>query len=113
MLMMSPQRNQWQPPVLATQAINDVGIAELYREVEKHRQSLGSSGELSRKRRQQRKEEFLQTIEQRLRGRLWKLMKGNDKLLSLLGRVENGELDPYSAVEIMESEALSRGWFPR
>ena len=89
-----------------------MGIAGLYQEVEKHRQSLESSGELSRKRRQQRKEEFLQAIEQRLQGQLWELMKSNDKLASLLGRVENGELDPYSAVEIMESEAPSRGWFP-
>ncbi|PIU57315.1 MAG: hypothetical protein COS88_01495 [Chloroflexi bacterium CG07_land_8_20_14_0_80_51_10] len=78
-------RVQAAPPVLATQAINNVGIAGLYQEVEKHRQSLESSGELSRKRRQQRKEEFLQAIDQRLQGQLWELMKGNDKLASLLG----------------------------
>jgi len=112
MLMLSPRSNQWQLPILATQAINDVGIEELYQEAEKHQEFLKSSGEISRRRQQQRRQEFLHAVEQRLRNRLSTLMKGNDKLMSLLGQVENGEIDPYSAVEIMESEALSQGWLP-
>ena len=112
MLILSPRSNQWQPPILATQAINDVGIEELYQEAEKHQEFLKSSGEISRRRQQQRRQEFLHAVEQRLRNRLSTLMKGNDKLMSLLGQVENGEIDPYSAVEIMESEALSQGWLP-
>jgi len=112
MLMLSPRSNQWQLPVLATQAINDVGIEELYQEAEKHQEFLKSSGEISRRRQQQRRQEFLHAVEQRLRNRLSTLMKVNDKLMSLLGQVENGEIDPYSAVEIMESEALSQGWLP-
>ncbi|MBT9163945.1 MAG: GTPase ArgK [Chloroflexi bacterium] len=112
MLMLSPRANQWQPPILSTQAINDVGIEELYREAERHREFLGSSGELLRRRQQQRKEEFLRAVEHRLRNRLSVLMIGNARLRSLLAEVENGEIDPYSAVEIMESEALSRGWLP-
>lgn len=112
MLILSPRSNQWQPPILATQAINDVGIEELYQEAEKHQEFLKSSGEISRRRQQQRRQEFLHAVEQRLRNRLSTLMKVNDKLMSLLGQVENGEIDPYSAVEIMESEALSQGWLP-
>ncbi|PIU57406.1 MAG: methylmalonyl Co-A mutase-associated GTPase MeaB [Chloroflexi bacterium CG07_land_8_20_14_0_80_51_10] len=112
MLMLSPRSNQWQLPILATQAINDVGIEELYQEAEKHQEFLKSSGEISRRRQQQRRQEFLHAVEQRLRNRLSTLMKVNDKLMSLLGQVENGEIDPYSAVEIMESEALSQGWLP-
>ncbi|MCL0075669.1 methylmalonyl Co-A mutase-associated GTPase MeaB [Dehalococcoidia bacterium] len=112
MLMLSPRMNQWQPPILATQAINEVGIEALYREVERHQEFLESSGELLRRRRQQRKEEFLHAVEHRLRNRLSLLMSENERLRSLLGQVENGEIDPYSAVEIMESEVLSRGWLP-
>lgn len=112
MLMLSPRMNQWQPPILATQAINDVGIGELYREAKRHQEFLESSGELLRRRRQQRKEEFLHAVEHRLRNRLSLLMSENERLRSLLGQVENGEIDPYSAVEIMESEVLSRGWLP-
>jgi len=105
MLNLSPQGNQWQPPVLATQAVNDVGISELYQAMEKHREFLQSAGELFRRRQQHRKDEFLHVVEQRLRGRLLKLMEGDSRLISLLGQIERGELDPYSAVEIMESES--------
>ena len=112
MLMLSARGNQWQPTILATQAINNVGIEELYQATEKHRELLQSTGELSRRRQQQRKDEVLQTAEHRLQQRVWKFMKSNDRLMSLLGQVERGEIDPYTAVEIMEKEALSRGWLP-
>jgi LAO/AO transport system kinase len=108
MLMLSPRANQWQPPILATQAINDVGIEELYREAERHQEFLASSGELLRRRRQQRKEEFLHAVEHRLRTRLSVLMSEDERLRSLLGEVENGDIDPYSAAEILERGALPR-----
>ena len=110
MLMLSPGDKPWQPPILATQASNNIGITELYEEVIKHQDYLKSSGELSRRRQQQRKDEFLHAVEQRLRNRLSKLMKDSDRLKALWGQVEVGEVDPYSAVEIMENEAISRGW---
>ncbi|MDY6911171.1 MAG: methylmalonyl Co-A mutase-associated GTPase MeaB [Chloroflexota bacterium] len=112
MLMLSNRTNRRPPPVRATQALHDKGIKELYEEVEKHQEFLVSSGELLQRRQRQRKEELLHTVEQRLRDRLSRLMKSNDKLDSLLGQVENGEIDPYSAADIMEGEALSQGWLP-
>lgn len=113
MLTLSPRTNQWQPPILATQAIRDIGVAELYEATERHRDYLTTSGELLRRRQHQRKEEFLQAIEQRLRRRLWRLMKENTHLMTLIHEVEKGSRDPYSAVDIMEDEAISRGWLPR
>lgn len=113
MLTLSPRTNQWQPPILATQAIRDIGVAELYEAAERHRDYLTTSGELLRRRQHQRKEEFLQAIEQRLRRRLWRLMKESTHLMTLLQEVEKGSIDPYSAVDIMEDEAVSRGWLPR
>ena len=110
MMMLSPRSDDWQPPILATQALNDVGITELYEEVEKHEEFLKSSGELLHKREKQRKEEFVQAVEQRLRKRLSKLMKDDDKLMALWREVERGNIDPYSAVEVMEVEAVSKGW---
>lgn len=112
MLMLSPRSTQWQPPILATQAVNDVGIVELYQETERHREYTESSGELMRRRQRQRRDEFLHAVEQRLRNRLAKLMKDNAKLMSLLERVEGGDVDPYSAVDMMEDEAISQGWLP-
>ena len=34
------------------------------------------------------------------------------RLKSLVEKVENRELDPYTAADIMENEALSHGWLP-
>lgn len=110
MMMLGPRSNDWQPPILATQALKDVGITELYEEVERHEKFLRSSGELLHKREKQRKEEFMQAVEQRLRKRLSKLMKGDNKLMALWDDVERGDIDPYSALEIMEAEAVSKGW---
>ncbi len=113
MLTLSPRTNQWQPPILATQALRDIGIEELYEATERHRSYLTTSGELTRRRQQQRKEEFLQAVEQRLRKRLWRLMKESARLMALWEEVEQGSIDPYSAVEIMENEAITQGWLPR
>jgi LAO/AO transport system kinase len=110
MLMLSPGNKPWQPPILATQASNTIGITELHEEVVKHQEYLKSSGELSRQRQQQRKDEFIHAVEQRLRNRLSRLMRESDRLMALWGEVESGDVDPYSAVEIMENEAISRGW---
>lgn len=112
MVMLIPKVNQWQPPIIATQAINDVGINQLYQAGEMHQEFLVAGGELKRRRRRQRKEEFHKAIENRLMNRLNVLMSSNERLRSLMGEVEDGEIDPYSAAAIMEREALSRGWLP-
>jgi hypothetical protein len=49
-----------------------------------------SSEEISRWRRQQRKEEFLHAVEHRFGNRLSTLMSSNERLRLLLGQVENG-----------------------
>jgi GTPase len=113
MLTLSSCDKQWKPPVLATQASNNVGIEKLYQATEKHQEFLQSSGELLRRRQQQRKEEFLHAIEQGFRNRLSAFMKDNARLKSLLIQVESGEVDPYSAVETVESEALLKGYLPK
>jgi LAO/AO transport system kinase len=113
MLTLSPCNNQWRPPVLATQASNNVGIEELYQATERHQEFIKSSGELLRRRQQQRKEEFLHAIEKSFRDRLSAFMKDNDRLKSLLRQVESGEVDPYSAVEVIENEALLEGYLPK
>lgn len=113
MLTLSPRTHPWQPPILATQAVRDIGIAELYEAAEKHREYLTMSGELARRRQQQRREEFLQAVEQRLRKRLWRLMKESARLMTLVQEVEQGSVDPFSALDIMEEEAVALGWLPR
>jgi len=109
-LMMSGQTNgRWETPVLAAQAANNIGIKELYQAAERHQAFLVSSGELSAQRRQQRREEFFHTIEQRLRMRINAFMRANDRLENLMEQVKRGDLDPYSAFDVMEKEAFAQG----
>ena len=109
-LHLSPKES-WRAPVLATQAVNDIGVAELYHEIERHREYLEATGQLSQRRREQRKEELLHIIEHRIRGRLLNLMERDGLLLRSLEKVERGELDPYSAAaEILSSKAFISSW---
>src|SRR4030043_248950 len=50
----------WQVPVMTTEAINNVGIEELYGQIETHRQALEEPGGLSQRRQEQRQREFLE-----------------------------------------------------
>jgi len=112
MLHLNPIQEEWNRPVLATQALNDTGIKELYEAITNHQNFLQSSGQLIRKRQEQRREEFIRTVEQRLRNRLARLMQKSERLMTLWREVEVGKIDPYSALELMEQEAVSRGWLP-
>ena len=110
MLRMSP-RQAWQAPVLCAQAVNNIGIEELAQAVEQHRKCLEEGGQLALRRKEQRRAEFLQNIEQRIRDRLVRVIEGDGLLTSSLEKVENGELDPYSAAsDILGSKALIHGW---
>jgi len=111
MLRMNPRQSWWQVPVLTTQAINNIGIEELYRELERHRQVLEQTGRLSQRRQEQRKGEFTQTIEQGIRARLLELVAKDGRLMACLEKVERGELDPYSAsMEILTDKTLLQTW---
>ncbi|MBI2909961.1 MAG: methylmalonyl Co-A mutase-associated GTPase MeaB [Chloroflexi bacterium] len=110
MLRIGP-RPGWQPPVLLTQANNDVGVAELYENVEKHRRAMTECGKLVERRREQREAEFLQVIREKVEGRLLELVKKNGRLKASLEAVGAGTQDPYSAsLEIINNKALLNSW---
>jgi LAO/AO transport system kinase len=97
----------WNTPVVATEAVNDVGIEELYRHIEAHYQALCQEGRLLHRRQLQRKHDFLSILEQRLTHRVITLIEQDGELNSYIDRVEKGELDPCSAAdEVLKSERL-------
>ena len=111
MLNMSTRDSKWQPPILTTQALHNIGIEELYQEIEKHRKMLQESGRLFLRRQEHRKGEFLQTIEQGIRARLMDLVQKDGQLKSFLEKVERGDVDPYSAsLEILTNKTLLQNW---
>jgi LAO/AO transport system kinase len=103
--------SRWQVPVVATEAINNVGIEELYGQIEKHRQALEETGRLSQRRQEQRRREFLQIVERRVSDELLKLVERDEELGRHMAMVEAGEVDPYSAAdEILRLRTLLAGW---
>ena len=111
MLNMSTRDSKWQPPIITTQALHNVGIEELYQEIERHQKVLQETGQLFLKRQEHRKGEFLQTIEQGIRARLMELVQKDGQLKAFLEKVERGDVDPYSAsLEILTNKILLQNW---
>jgi LAO/AO transport system kinase len=101
----------WNIPVIATQAVNDVGTEELYKQIQLHYQTLCKEGRLSQRRQLQRKQDFIKTLERKLTHKLLRLIEQDGQLGSYMERVEKGELDPYSAAdEILKSGNLLTDW---
>jgi LAO/AO transport system kinase len=101
----------WDIPVVATEAVNDVGIEELHKQIQLHHQALCETDQLSQRRQLQRKFDFIKTIEQKLTHKLLKSIEQDGQLSSYIERVEKGEIDPYSAAdEILKSGKLLTNW---
>jgi LAO/AO transport system kinase len=101
----------WNIPVVATEAVNDVGTEELYKQIQLHYQALCKEDRLSQRRQLQRKQDFIKTLERKLTHKLLRLIEQDGQLSSYMERVEKGELDPYSAAdEILKSGKLLTDW---
>jgi len=110
----NPRQSWWEVPVLATQAVNDVGTEELYQQIEGHRRVIEETGRLSARREERRRKEFIETMEQKIAARLWKLVKEDENFARHLKRVERAEIDPYSAcMEILADRTLASTWLQR
>lgn len=107
MLRFYSKPNWWEPPVLTTQAINNIGIEDLYQAIKRHQRALIDKGKLTEKRLQQRRKEFLKAIEERISLKFKELLWNNASFLSYLEKVEKGEIDPYSAsIEVLTDKSF-------
>ena len=106
-----PKASWWQPPVLATQATHNIGIEELYQAIKSHKQALEETGRLAEGRREQRRGELLKMIMESISSRLNTLMTEDEGFLSYLAKVEEGDMDAYSAYrEILNNKTLIKKW---
>ena len=102
---------KWQIPVLTTQAANNIGISELFEQIEKHRLQLRNTGLLEKNRQEKRRREFVETVEDRVTRGLLQLIENDPKLSTYMGMVQSGEMDPYSAAdEILRNGTLLASW---
>lgn len=88
----------WEIPVLATEAQNNVGIGELLDTVGRHRAALAAAGALEERRRRRRRDEFRGLLVEELTTAIERRLESGD-LAPTFERVAAGEMDPYSAAE--------------
>lgn len=89
----------WEIPVLAAQATNDVGVAELLAEVKRHRRILEEAGALEKRRQARRRAELRTLLVEEFAGRVLTRVERNPDLIATIDDVAGGALDAYSAVE--------------
>ena len=101
---------QWKIPVLATQAVNNIGITELHEAIHAHRLFLADTGELEGRRKARRREELLARIEYQVRRRLTAQVDRNPRLAQLFSDVSEGKIDSHTAsAQVLNSEFLKNG----
>lgn len=95
----APKDIDWEIPVLATQAQNDVGIAELLAEIRRHRSLLEASGALEKRRRARRRAELQALLIEELTAEVSRRLGPDGDLAATFEAVAEGRIDPYSAVQ--------------
>jgi LAO/AO transport system kinase len=95
MLHLGPPR-PWDPPVLATAATTDEGLAELWSTIEEHARWADASGACDAKRRERLLREVESLGAERLRLELTAALQAD---ADLLARLAAREVDPYGAAD--------------
>ena len=94
----SPKDIDWEIPVLATQAVNDVGVAELLDHIKRHRAALEASGAFEKRRQARRRAELEALLVEELTAQVMERVHADEDLSRILEAVTGGTLDPYSGV---------------
>jgi LAO/AO transport system kinase len=89
----------WEIPVLAAQATNDVGVAELLAEVKRHRRALEEAGALEKRRQARRRAELRTLLVEEFAERVMAAVERDPELVAVIDAVAGGALDAYSGVE--------------
>lgn len=89
----------WDIPVLMVQAQHDQGVDKVLAAIDRHRAYLEQSRALDARRRAFRRAELLEIVEDRVRRRLRSALADPAALAALAQEVEQGEVDPYTAVD--------------
>ena len=95
----SPKDIDWEIPVLAAQATNDVGLAELLAEVKRHRSVLEQTGAREKRRRARRRADLRTLLVEEFAGRVMTSVEADPELVATKDAVAEGKLDAYTGVE--------------
>jgi LAO/AO transport system kinase len=103
-----PKDVDWEVPILAAQAANDVGIDELMAQVERHRAVLEQAGALETRRQARRRAELEALLVEEFTAQVTARVQTDPALGATIDAVTAGRLDPYSAVAQILSQTLRR-----
>ena len=98
----------WEVPVLAAQAVHDVGTAELLAAVKRHRATLEQAGALEKRRQARRRAELDALLVEEFTSQVTAWVQTDQGLARTLAAVSEGALDPYSAVQRILAGTLRR-----
>jgi LAO/AO transport system kinase len=98
----------WEVPVLAAQAVHDVGMDELLGQVRRHRAALEQTGALEKRRQARRRAELEALLVEEFTAQIRARVQTDPALAGTLEAVTAGTLDPYSAVARILAETLRR-----
>jgi len=100
MLDMTPEKDEWRPPVIKTVAITGEGITELLNKIYQHREYL-ETGALELRRKQRVEAELVEAIKQRVTESVLRELKERGKFDELIHKILTREMDPYSAADMV------------
>jgi GTPase len=89
----------WEPPVLATSALENQGIDELVHAIEDHATHLRTSGELESRRRARLARHTREVVDRTLRHLVWRDRDGEATLQNGLEAVAGGDVSPYELAQ--------------
>ena len=99
----------WEPTIFKTEAILGKGIFEMVYGIYRHKQALEQSQTLEKKLRERTKAAFLEILESEVMTHFVEKMEKEGKWDSLIEDLMKRRTDPYSVVERMMSEELTKG----
>ena len=92
------KKNEWNYPIVSTEAVNNKGIDELLKKINEHRKFITENHLLEKHRKEQIKSELKKIMELKLKELIEKNL--NDANLDQMAeRVYSGKEDPYSTAE--------------
>jgi len=106
MLQLHARQDGWRPPVIKTVATEGRRVDEVLGAVEAHRSHLAAGGLLERRRKDRRRAEILRLVEARGRDRALERARRSGRLDELVERVHAGEIDPYTAADLLLTESV-------
>lgn len=93
------KENGWTPKVLTCSALHNKGIDEVYKIIETFMKTTKANGSFGKKRNQQNKNWFLETINNELTSRFYQNDTIQEELKSYFNKIKKSEINPYKAAQ--------------